>query len=215
MRNTEILEMLNDGRIDELKKRLSDEIFTEALVNSKPGAKKRYAAMKKYFGYIPNVREALQKPCAIEFEGRNYISFCNSHSIALTTESCGEMKLFDDPDRYPEVGRLIHYKGVERKVDFTRAFADAKSKGYKLKKSEVGPKFRYLMHYDGAYFKLGLIDAAFAIIDDGEEAAVYHVTGERSPITIKNNIGVCTVMPMNLSDDAIAENDYIVVEVDA
>ena len=54
MRNTLVLEMLNAGRIDELKKILEDEIYEDSL-KVKPGAKKRYAAMKKYFKYHTSV----------------------------------------------------------------------------------------------------------------------------------------------------------------
>lgn len=46
MRNEKVLEMLNEGKIEDLKSALQDEIYEEAL-KSKPGAKKRYAAMKK------------------------------------------------------------------------------------------------------------------------------------------------------------------------
>ena len=48
MRTVRILEMLNAGKLDELKAELKDEIYQESLKN-KPNAKKRYAAMKKYF----------------------------------------------------------------------------------------------------------------------------------------------------------------------
>ena len=48
MRAIKMLEMLNDGRIEEVKEILRDEIYTE-LLSIKPGAKRRYAAMKKYF----------------------------------------------------------------------------------------------------------------------------------------------------------------------
>lgn len=60
--------MLNDGKIEDLKKTLQDEIYQESL-KGKPNAKKRYTAMKKYFGYYNSGREAMQKPCVIEFEG--------------------------------------------------------------------------------------------------------------------------------------------------
>lgn len=48
MRNVKILEMLEDGRIDELKAEIRDEIYIDSLKN-KPDTKKRYTAMKKYF----------------------------------------------------------------------------------------------------------------------------------------------------------------------
>ena len=41
MQNTKILEMLNNGQIEELKALIQEEIFTNEL-KSKPGAKQRY-----------------------------------------------------------------------------------------------------------------------------------------------------------------------------
>lgn len=215
MQNIKVLEMINEGRIEELKDLLQDGIYTELLSSKKPGAKKRYAAMKKYFTYIKTVREALQKPCIIEYEGEPYTSFCNAHSIVLTTEPCGSIELYTDVDRYPDVTRLIHYKGIERKVDFSKVFAEAKVKGYRLKKSELDSNmYKYLMRFDGAYYKLGLLDATFSIIDNGEPATVYHEPGKVSPLTIKNAIGVCTVMPMNVKDeDLLAEENNIIIDV--
>lgn len=213
MRSVKVLEMINQGRIEELKGELRDEIYADALKNN-PSAKKRYAAMKKYFTYIKTTREALQKPCIVEFNGMLYTSFCNSHSLALTTEPCGSIELFADTDRYPDVARLITTNGKGRKVDFQKVFADAKSQGYHLKKSELdGHKFKYLMHYDGSYFKLGLVDATFSIIDDGEEATVYHDPVKRLPITIETSIGVCTIMPMNIKNEDDIEDGITIIDV--
>lgn len=210
MRSIEILELLNAGRVEEVKDRLRDEIYTEAL-GTKAGAKKRYNAMKKYFTYINSVREALQKPCIVEFNGKNYTSFCNGCSLALTTEPCGSIELFTDVDNYPKVASLVRNDGVNKKIDFKKVFAEAKSKGYKLIKNEVDSyKFKYLIRYDGAYFKMGLLDATFAIIDDGEEATVCHETGERTQLTIETSIGVCVVMPIRLEE---ITNDLVVIDV--
>ena len=210
MRTSKVLEMLNQGRIEELKAALRDELYSEALKN-KPGAAKRYSAMKKYFTYIKPVREPLQKPALITFENKNYISFCNAHSLVLTVEPCGEIELYTG-DRYPDVTKLIRFGKDKKTVDFTKVFADAKAKGYKLKKSEVeGSKFQYLMQYDGAYFKLGLLEATFGIIDDGELVTVYHDENDpHAPITIKNGLGVCMIMPMRIDE----LNGETVIEVE-
>lgn len=211
MRNDKMLEMLNKGQIEELKVLLQDEIYTESL-KKKPDAKKRYSAMKKYFSYRTTSMEALQKPCVVEFEGRKYISFTNSYSLALTTEDCGEIKLFEYPERYPNVTRLIKLEGIPKKLDFGKVIAEAKSKGYKLKKAEVDYGYKYLMHYDGAYFKIGLLDATFGIIDDGKEATVYHEENSNSPLYIENTIGAALVLPVRLKDDEVP---YGVTVVDA
>lgn len=206
MRSVKVLEMLNEGKIDELKTKLQDEIYTDSL-KSKPNAKKRYTAMKKYFSYTNNVRECLQKPCEVEFEGKPYISFTNSWSLALTTEDIGEIEMFDKENlKYPDITRLISFEGIKRKVDFSKIFAEASSRGYKLTKKEVGPGFEYLMLYDGTYYKIGLLEATYGIIDDGKEAMVYHPDGKRKPLTIQTSIGICMIMPVFIKDE---DNDDI------
>lgn len=213
MRNSKVLEMLELGKIEELERMLRDEIYEEAL-KAKPGAKKRYSAMKKYFKYHKPIREYLQKPCPVEFEGREYISFTNSWSLVLTTEDCGEIELFDETtDNYPDVTRLLRFDGFKKKIDFHKVIAEAKSKGYRLNKGEVDYHFKYLMLYDGTYYKLGLIDASFGIIDDGESIITYHPDGEKMPLTMKNDIGICMIMPVKYEGDP-EDDGKIVIEVD-
>ena len=216
MNSIKILEMINEGRIEELKGMLRDDIYAQVLNNKPPGAKQRYTAMKKYFSYVKHGREILQKPCIVEYEGKPYTSFCNSYSLALTSEPCGAIELCTEPERYPNVAQIVRFGNEERIIDFTKVFADAKSLGYRLNKGEVGSKFKYLMKYGNAYYKLGLIDATYSIVDDGKAAEVYHSTERVSPITIRNEIGVCTIMPMNVKDiqELIDENQVIIIEVE-
>ena len=199
MRSSRVLEMLNQNRIDELKAELQDEIFTESL-KKKPNAKKRYAAMKKYISYTSGAREILQKPCPVEIEGEHYMSFCNSYSLALTRETCGEIELCTEPYRYPGVSRLLNYDGTVGKIDFSRVIAEAKSHGYKATKTAIYTN-DYLMHYGGAYFRIALLDITYGIIDDGKEARVYHVDGPRRSMTITTDIGVAVVMPVSMYDE--------------
>ena len=164
--------------------------------------------MKKYFSYINTAREACQKPCVIDFEGRPYTSFCNAYSLVLTKESCGEMRLFADVDRYPNTTRLVKFDGVGRNVDLNKVFAEAKALGYKLKKSEVNGN-GYLMHYDGAYYRIGLVESSYKIIDDGEEAAVFHAEDAKfSPITIQTSVGVAVIMAVRYEPE---EGDGVVI----
>ena len=108
--------------------------------------------------------------------------------------------------------------GTKREIDFARVLAEAKSKGYKIKKSEVeaGNDFKYIMHYDGAYYKIGLLDATYSIIDNGGKAEVYHQDGKKtSPMIIKNDIGVCVVLPINFDAENFKNDGKIVIEVEA
>lgn len=208
--------MLNNGQIEELKTLLQDEIFAEGL-KGKGNAKKRYSAMKKYFTFTKPYNAACEKPCVIDFEGQKYTSFVNGYSIALTTEEAGQMEHFKDANNYLDVAKMVTYKGTKREIDFTKVLAEAKSKGYKLKKAEVegGGNFCYIMKYDGAYFKIGLLDATYGIIDNGEKAEVYHQDGKRtSPIVIKNNIGVAVVLPLNYNVENVKNDGKVVIEVE-
>lgn len=211
MRSLKVLEMINNGQIEELKTMLQDDIYQESL-KFKPNEKKRYIAMKKYFSYVNQTRECLQKPCEVEFEGKRYISFTNSWSLVLTTEDCGDIEMFDESKgKYPDVCRLIRFDGIKKKIDFNKVIAEAKSKGYRLNKSEVNHTFKYLMLYDGTYYKIGLIDASYKIIDDGEVAMTYHPDGERMPLTIQTDIGVCMVMPVKFEGEP--DDSRVIIEV--
>lgn len=209
MRSSKVLEMINSGRIEELKSELRDEIYAEALKN-KPGAKKRYSAMKKYFSYIKSAREVCNKPCILEFEGKPHTSFCNSYSLVLTSEPCGEIELFTDIDRYPNMTKLVKYDGYQGTMNLGPIFAKAHSLGYKLTKAEVGNKYKYLLHYNDTYFKVGLVESAFNIIDDGNDVTLYHADGKFSSLIIKNDIGVCVIMPIRI--DELPE-DVVVIEM--
>lgn len=213
MKSVKVLEMLHQGRIEELKALLKDEIYQDVLKN-KPGAKRRYTAMKKYFSYTRSARTCCQKPAIIEFEGKTVTSFCNSYSLAFTTEPCGDIPLFTDDDgNYPDVARLVKREGDPVKVDFNKAFTDAKVKGYKLTKAAVNGN-EFMLHYNGAYFRLGLVHATYSIIDDGREATVYHNGKNVSPMTIENDIGVCLVLPVKCDDAFVLENNSTVIELE-
>ena len=205
MKNSKVLDMLNQGRIDELKIALQDEIYEESL-RTKPNAKKRYAAMKRYLKTISDSRPILTKPCSIEFEGRAYNAFTNGFSLALTTENCGELEMCEEPDRYPDVGRLIPLGGEEGKINFNAVLAEAKSKGYKYTKNAIHNN-EYLMCYKGAYFRIALIDITYGILDDGQETSVWF-NGEHRPLTIKNDIGIGIILPIRSYAD---EPDHVAI----
>lgn len=206
MKNSKALEMLEQNRIDELKALLQDEIFVESL-KTKPDAKKRYAAMKRYLANISSAREILQKPCEVEYGGIKYNAFCNSYSLAMTVESCGELEMCDEPDRYPPVARLLSNDGDSGLIDFNRALAEAKSKGYKYTKNAIYNN-DYLMYYDGAYFRMALVDLTYSIINDGKEAVVHHTSGSRRSLTIVTDIGIAVIMPVFID----GEPDAVVIK---
>ena len=200
MKSSKILEMLQQNRIEDLKAELQDEIFTESL-KSKPNAKKRYAAMKRYLKTISEARPILTKPCEVEYEGEKYNSFTNSYSLVLTKETCGELAMCDEPNRYPDVTRLIISGGEEGKIDFNKVLAEAKSKGYKYTKNAIHNN-DYLMYYNGAYFRMGLVDITYGIIDDGKAIDV-QFNGKLRPLTIQNDLGIGIILPIRYDSDTL------------
>lgn len=200
MRNTKILDMLERGQAEELKALIRDEIFRDCLKN-RPGALQRYSAMKKYFTYTRNANLMMTMPCIVEFNGERYTSFTNGVSLVLTREECGAMELFNGRGDYLNVEKTIppdwDRDGVS--VNLNLPLASAKSNGYVLKRSEVEDSgdFKYVLHYDNAYFKMGVFDSAYAIIDDGTPVRVYRPgkRDSRSPMVIANSIGICLILP--------------------
>lgn len=193
MQNRKILEMLNKGQVEELKTILRDEIYTTSL-KSNPNTKKRYAAMKRYLKTISESRPILTKPCEVEFEREKYNSFTNSYSLVLTKEYCGELEMCEEPDRYPDVTRLISRNGDLEKTDFGKVLAKAKSEGYKYSKNAIHSN-DYLMKYNGLYFRMALVDITFGILNDGDEIDVYS-SGKNRPITIENDLGIGIILPI-------------------
>jgi len=204
MQNTKILEMLNSGKTEELKTMLQDEIFQDGI-KTIPDAKKRYAAMKKYFKFQENTNESLQKPCKINYQGEDYYSFIDGYSIALTKESIGEIAEYDNSnDNYYKVDKLLSYSGYKNKmINLNTVLAEAKSQGYKFNKKEVGSgnDFSYVWYFENAYFKFGILEQAFSIINDGEEAEIYYSGKETSPIFIQTSIGICCILPVRMESN--------------
>lgn len=211
MKSQHILEMLNEGKIEDLKALLSEEIYKSELQDK--GGKARYSAMKRYFRFVDknvfpfldkNEREALKKPCKnIEYNGKLYNYFIDGYCFALTTESIGNIETYDNTNGdYFNVSRFISFNGNMEKLDLNNVLATAKSKGYKYKKSELGTSKNgvYYLKYKETYYKIGLLDKAYSIINDGEEAEVYY-SGKSDVLIIKNNIGIAGIYPINLKGD--------------
>lgn len=212
MRALKALEMIRAGRIDELVALLKDEVYANSLKRG-TGAKQRYSAMKKYFTYADSIREVCQKPAKVEYGDKEYTSFTDAYSLVLTTEPTGEIELVDENLTYPNVGRLINFDGEERKFDVGKVIARAKSEGYKLLKREYFAN-HCLFHYGGTYFRIAILENAYKIIANGGESSVFHAGGTK-PMTIKNDIGICVIMPINRTkEDSSLDEKRIIVEFD-
>ena len=104
MQNTQILKMIENGEIEELKRILRDEIYQNSLSRN-PDVKSRYSAMKRFFKYVDSTFPAFNFPCEnVVVQGKTYTSFLNSYCFALTTESIGEIEPFDAKKRLLQCG---------------------------------------------------------------------------------------------------------------
>lgn len=114
----------------------------------------------------------------------------------------------------PDVARLVNFEGEPRKLDINKIIAEAKSRGYKLRKYEFFSN-HCLLHYDGSYFRIPLIDSAYGVIAEDGEADVYHGNSYRKPLLIKNDIGIALIMPINRDHGPDEEQDdsKIIIEV--
>ena len=99
------------------------------------------------------------------------------------------------------------------KMDLNTILAKAKAKGYKYKKSEIeiGQDFQYVFKYKEGYFKVGLLDQGFSIIDDGKEAEVYY-NGAKGLLFIKTSIGIAGILPFNPMENLEEKKTVICVE---
>lgn len=205
-----ILEMLNGGKIEELKALLSDEIY-KSEIQDKDG-KSRYSAMQRFFRFSKNeIRECAKKPCKdIEYNGKLYNSFVDGMCFALTTESIGTMESYDNSKNdYFNVKYFIDFSGSMEELDLNSVLAQAKSKGYKFKKSELYEDTLYFLHYKNNYYKIALLDKAYSIINNNEKAEIYHSGQKYSTLFIKNNIGITGICPYKLED----KSNYIIIEI--
>lgn len=211
MKSEVILEMLKNNEIEELKRILEEEVYKNAMKNK--DGKDRYSAMKRFFRFADkNGREALKKPCKdIEYNGKLYNCFIDGYCFAVTTESIGNMETYDNANKdYFNVGGIISFNGDMEKLDLNNILAVAKSKGYKFKKSEMDTNNAlYFFKYKETYYKIALLDKAFSIINDGEEAEVYY-SGKNNVLIIKNSIGIAGICPMKLKDDI--DSKIIIIE---
>lgn len=204
MRNVKVLEMINDGKIEQLKALLAEEIYQDSL-KGKSNAKSRYAAMKRFFRYNnKSAIEASKYPCKdVKVKNELYNSFLDGYCFALTTESIGEMEAYDNSSgTYLNIDSLVNFDKAEsvERIDFNKVFAKAKSLGYKYSKLEFDAyKFQYVLKYKDSHYKISLLDKSYSVINDGELAEVYYI-GLKSPLLIKTSIGIAGVMPFHTNN---------------
>ena len=226
MKTEKILTMIEEGKTEDLKKMLQDEIYMNSLkVSGRIGSSQRYAAMKRYFKYSdPNKDKRTAYPCK-DIEVNNFIlngkfnCFASGCSIVLTTEDIGELDDFKSVaggQDYYNIGNFIgNYNNDPQEIDINEVLAKAKSMGYKFSKQEVvnscKNKFKYLWKFWDIYGKIGILDQAFGIINDGEPAKVWSYS-PKAPILIGTSIGFALVLPIVLKEEE--KHNFQIIEMD-
>lgn len=217
MKSTQVLKMIEDGEIEELKRFLRDEIYQNSLSRN-ANAKSRYSAMKRFFKYVNSTLPMKNFPCKdVVVQGKTYNSFLDGYCFALTTESIGEIEPYNSVkagSSYPNVSGFISDNVAESgRIDLAKAIATAKAKGYSYTKNEVTGDWQYSFSLYDAFFKVGLIDKVFSIIDDGEPAEFYYA-GPISLLLIKTSIGIGGILPFKkLSDYNEEGREMIFIDV--
>lgn len=176
--------------------------------------KTRQAAMKRYFKYAVNngnLCELYPYYCyetdTVDGSMELFNIFCDGKSFVMTRENISpELEVFQDKitgQTYP-FGKMIDDILRSRqdlysiiKADIHRTLEKAKELGYRYKMSEIGNSqdFTYVWNYENTYGKIGILDQAFKIIDDGEPAWIWN-DGFNRPLILETSIGICGVLSM-------------------
>lgn len=215
MKNTLVLEMINDGDIELLKELLTKEIYEDNLKGG--NAKSRYAAMKRYFKYgvVKNIR--CQSPCKdVDFYGEKYNAFIDGFSMVLTKESIGLIESIDKAkDGYFDVEKFYNPDKIksEENIDINSMLAKGKALGYKYTKAVLEDK-RYIVKYKDDYYSLGLFDKAYNIINDGADSAQVNYIGRYSMLSIHTSVGIACILPLRYETAAEMEEGKIVLNLD-
>lgn len=204
MKNEKILEMLNNGEIEEMKKVISEEIYNSSL-DKNGNAKSRYKAMKDFYKFPSDKTDTrFLKPCKKSIRGQLYNCFLSSDVLVCTKESTGNIELYNEKEEAREwfnVEKLINASDFEiiEDIDFNDILSEAKSKGFKPVKQEIqyGNCAKYYLRFRDAYYKIGLLNKGYSIIDGGKHQEVFY-NDKVSPLYIYNSLGIVMLLPVRI-----------------
>lgn len=208
MNNTKILEMLENGQIEDLKTAIKQEIYTDSL-KGKSGAKERYKAMLRFVKYnryheFTN-KEGLTKPKKIN---EKYY-FTNGHCIVETIDNIGEIQAFSEETdgKFVDIESVIKEAGMQESilVDIKAVLSRAKAEGYKFTSRLLsGTGFnnlngKFLIKFNDTYINVALLDYAYSVIDDGKPAEVEYIS-QYGGIWITTSVGRAIVLPIRYDE---------------
>ena len=166
----------------------------------KVGRKMRSNAMKRFYRFVDDKGYNRYPYRGVKvFKDEVMNCLLNDYCMVLTKEEIDGMEDYKNMVPYkdfPDINGILKKMpehGV--KVDINKVIDVAKHAGYKYGKREIESNFKYLWKYEDAYFKIGLVDKAFQVINDGQKANVYH-RAYNAPLFIETSIGIAAVLPM-------------------
>lgn len=169
----------------------------------KIGYKMRSHAMKRFYRFVDDKGASYNRYPYRDikvFEKKEVMNcLLNDYCMVLTKEEINDIKDYKDIEPYgnfPNINVILS-KMPKRsiKVNINKVLDTAKYAGYKYSKCEIGNNFRYVWKYEEAYFRIGLLDKAFQVINDGQKANVYY-RAYNAPLFIETSIGIAAVLPM-------------------
>lgn len=207
MKPGEILEMLDEGRIEELKSRMKEEVKLEEVKNI-PGGNARYKAMKEFYKHVKDEREYLSYALELTIGGEPYHAIYDPYSIAFTKESIGTIPVYHKWDA-PDIQKFLAVSVGDSPiltVDMEKILSDAKKQGYRhtVKEMQYGKGGRFYLEGTQSFFKLGFVDKVFSIINDGNPARVFEVP---KLMYIKTSLGMAVVL--GLTEEPFYQDDLI------
>lgn len=171
--------------------------------------KTRQTAMKRYFKYAVNENGNYNLLYPYKDYETNLVSgtkerfnvFCDRYSLVFTREELGEMETYQDHAEkdYPLqlLQNILTCREKVHAADIHGFLENARDIGYTYKGSEcrTSGNFTYVWKYRDTYGKVGILDQAFKIIDDGYPAWISN-EGYNKPLILETSIGVCAVSPV-------------------
>lgn len=207
MRNETMLEMLNNGEYEMLKELLKQEIYKKSIGTD---ARKRLAAMKKYFKYGNAAHNlACTMPYLMEDENT---AFCDGYTAVITTEKAEGMKHYADGN-YMDVKKYFPNTSEMKQahINLAEYIAKAKTDGYKYSQKTFSERKYVFKMLNNAYFNIGYIDKVVSILDDGNGFDVYYIDNKKaflSPIVIKTSLGKGIILPFRYPTEGLKDGIF-------
>jgi hypothetical protein len=191
MTNQQILDMLNNNEIEELKTKLKSEIMAEGYNSDE---KKRLKAKNTFFKYDTAAIADTNKP----FINNNKLMMFNNHCCVETSETDCTKDTSRKPDKnvVDAMDSSLH-KAIDTtkvkpiKVNLREFLMGEQVNGYKLIKKNFSKPFPYRLECNGIVFNTALVELCFNIIDDNALPTIY-VSGNY--MWIETSIGKCVIM---------------------